>query len=175
MPPDRVPLRMLGTGKVGAVTAPPTPRILPPEERALLLPYRDRTLYKGRCIRCGGALPPRKRSWCGDLCMAAYFRAVGWTTRARIVDGASTYTCAICGALVRGDELEVDHKVPLALGGSHAEKNLQPLCRPCHLTKTAKDRADIAAAHRPDGPTGRRRKVEESHRLTRTLDGYGGG
>lgn len=34
---------------------------------------------------------------------------------------------------------EVDHITPLAAGGTHAEANLQALCKPCHSAKTARE------------------------------------
>ena len=34
---------------------------------------------------------------------------------------------------------EVDHIIPLKHGGTHAENNLQALCKPCHSAKTARD------------------------------------
>lgn len=34
----------------------------------------------------------------------------------------------------------VDHIQPLEHGGSYDDANAQPLCRPCHAIKTAKDR-----------------------------------
>lgn len=45
--------------------------------------------------------------------------------------------CAICqGGLGQG---ELDHIEPLARGGSHADANLQLLCRTCNRTKASKD------------------------------------
>jgi len=35
---------------------------------------------------------------------------------------------------------EVDHIVPLSRGGGDERSNLQPLCRPCHAAKTARER-----------------------------------
>ena len=48
------------------------------------------------------------------------------------------YTCRACGrTTVDG---EVDHIVPLSMGGSNSEYNLQYLCAiPCHRDKTAKE------------------------------------
>jgi len=34
---------------------------------------------------------------------------------------------------------EIDHKVPLHLGGSDADENLQGLCVECHQAKTAEE------------------------------------
>jgi len=35
---------------------------------------------------------------------------------------------------------QVDHMVPLASGGTHAEDNLQSLCASCHSIKTGRER-----------------------------------
>ena len=42
--------------------------------------------------------------------------------------------CAARGLTVAATE--VDHKVPLARGGTHAPSNLQSACTPCHSRKT---------------------------------------
>ena len=48
--------------------------------------------------------------------------------------------CASCGIKLGGSVgVEYDHVLALVLGGENAEDNLQPLCRPCHSTKTAGD------------------------------------
>jgi len=36
---------------------------------------------------------------------------------------------------------EVDHVIPLADGGDDDESNLQSLCKPCHMAKTAREAA----------------------------------
>lgn len=131
---------------------PKTPRILPPEERPALLPFRDRQRYRGRCVRCGVALPKRKRNWCGSSCMAEYYREVGWTSRARLVDWRNTHPCASCGRITPAPEIEVDHRIALALGGTNAPENLQLLCRDCHKAKTAADMAAMAQYRRGPPP-----------------------
>ena len=44
------------------------------------------------------------------------------------------YTCQCCGLVTM--ELELDHIVNVAQGGTDDESNLQSLCSPCHLKKT---------------------------------------
>jgi 5-methylcytosine-specific restriction endonuclease McrA len=44
--------------------------------------------------------------------------------------------------------LELDHTIPLALGGRDADENLRPLCGPHHKAKTALDVKLIAKAKR---------------------------
>ena len=47
--------------------------------------------------------------------------------------------CQACGwRLSPGTRWEVDHVIPLALGGSNRPDNLQVLCAPCHGSKTAR-------------------------------------
>lgn len=54
--------------------------------------------------------------------------------------------CALCAAAGRvAAAVEVDHVVPLHLGGSNARSNLQGLCVPCHERKTAAEAARRAA------------------------------
>lgn len=40
--------------------------------------------------------------------------------------------CVICGD---SGDIEIDHIIPVAAGGSSAADNLQPLCRQCHYRK----------------------------------------
>lgn len=46
--------------------------------------------------------------------------------------GAPLKPCAICGSFYKTC---VDHIIPLALGGTDEEGNLQVLCEPCNLRK----------------------------------------
>ena len=51
-------------------------------------------------------------------------------------------TCWECGLYFRdGDLMEVDHVIPLAIGGKDVFHNLQLLHRHCHDQKTARDMA----------------------------------
>lgn len=43
--------------------------------------------------------------------------------------------CALCGST---EKLEVDHITPWSKGGTHAEANLQALCKPCNRKKSNK-------------------------------------
>jgi hypothetical protein len=43
--------------------------------------------------------------------------------------------CAACGSM---ENLVIDHKVPISRGGSDSDENLQPLCRPCNISKGVK-------------------------------------
>ncbi|MBU2249718.1 MAG: HNH endonuclease, partial [Gammaproteobacteria bacterium] len=53
------------------------------------------------------------------------------------------YICQLCGVKTRPDiknqyhpkRPELDHIVPLSLGGEHTKQNTQCLCRQCNMTK----------------------------------------
>lgn len=53
------------------------------------------------------------------------------------------YTCRACGRVVDACDGQVDHRVPLAFGGSDEDANLQWLCTPCHRSKTERDLAQM--------------------------------
>lgn len=50
------------------------------------------------------------------------------------------YTCQECRRLFLPDELQIDHKVTLAAGGTESDDNLQSLCEPCHEAKSLRER-----------------------------------
>ena len=58
------------------------------------------------------------------------------------------YVCAGCDDLLPPN-YEVDHIIPLALGGTNGLRNLQALCVPCHAQKTRDQRHAILAARKP--------------------------
>lgn len=70
----------------------------------------------------------RSRKGCGRLEYGAIGR----------IGSKQRWRCAICRADIRRG-YHVDHIVPLARGGAHAERNIQLLCAHCNLTKAARD------------------------------------
>lgn len=50
--------------------------------------------------------------------------------------------CPVCKKKL-GEKYHLDHIVPLARGGKHEPKNVQLLCPPCNLSKSAKDPIDF--------------------------------
>jgi 5-methylcytosine-specific restriction endonuclease McrA len=56
--------------------------------------------------------------------------------------------CVACGGKFMLSEMELDHRVPLALGGPETAGNRELRCIPCHRTKTRADIARIAKAKR---------------------------
>ena len=71
-----------------------------------------------------------------------------WAPIRRAVLERDGYRCVQCG---KAGRLEVDHIVPLHLGGAPYDmRNLQTLCRtPCHFAKSRRERMGDKAIH-PD-------------------------
>ncbi len=68
---------------------------------------------------------------------------------------------------------ELDHVVPIALGGPDVLANLEALCVPCHKLKTKSDHASIAKAKRLANPRKAKRKIASrpfQTKLTRHFD-----
>jgi 5-methylcytosine-specific restriction endonuclease McrA len=63
--------------------------------------------------------------------------------------------CVYCLCDIR-PEFQVDHIVPVALGGSNDKGNLQLLCKPCNLDKRDKDPAEYLKTIRARRKNGRR-------------------
>lgn len=74
-----------------------------------------------------------------------------WTPlrRMRLFD-AHGGICHICGREIDGvrEGFEVEHLIPLAMGGDDDESNCAPAHVACHREKTATDKGQIAKANR---------------------------
>ena len=51
--------------------------------------------------------------------------------------------CACCHADLKKIKINLDHIMPLALGGAHSDENAQLLCQPCNNQKYAKHPVDF--------------------------------
>jgi len=58
-----------------------------------------------------------------------------WRRKREQILHRDLYTCQSCGRVT--PELEVDHIINKAQGGSDDDNNLQTLCAPCHKLKTS--------------------------------------
>jgi 5-methylcytosine-specific restriction endonuclease McrA len=57
---------------------------------------------------------------------------------------AQRHRCANCKADLRKVARHIDHIIPLSRGGSNDKSNIQWLCKPCNLSKHAKDPIQFA-------------------------------
>lgn len=74
--------------------------------------------------------------------------ALSPTKRLRLFE-ASHGQCHICGQRIKpGEAWEVEHRIPLALGGADDETNTAPAHKACHVIKSVTDFARIAKAKR---------------------------
>lgn len=62
-----------------------------------------------------------------------------WRRKRESILVRDKYTCQACGIVTI--DLEVDHIVNIAQGGTDDDANLQALCVPCHQAKTATESA----------------------------------
>ena len=77
--------------------------------------------------------------------------------------------CAQCGLYFKdGDQLEVDHYIPVSLGGTDLYVNLQLLHRHCHNQKTATD-GSVATRR---GTIDNGQTVEEPDEVTSLTSGF---
>lgn len=74
-----------------------------------------------------------------------------WTSRRKLaVFEAHAGRCHICGGKIDGtrEAWELEHIIPIAMGGEDDETNAAPAHASCHKGKTATDKAQIAKANR---------------------------
>lgn len=115
------------------------------------------------CKECGQVFTPeygnKRRHFCNGKCLAKHVGRIGKAARRARIRNAQTvesvnpfmvfkrdgWRCKLCGCKapkrLRGtaDDRapELDHVVPLALGGEHSYANTQCLCRKCNQAKGA--------------------------------------
>lgn len=83
-----------------------------------------------RSGRCESHAPP-KRTW--KTSARNLNRPGDFHKRRSLVLARDRFTCQRCGCRT---ELEVDHLIPIAKGGTWDLSNLWVLCRDCHRRKT---------------------------------------
>lgn len=114
------------------------------------------------CKECGSRFIPsfgnKHRSYCSDECRKKRFSRISKAARRARIHGVEheaidplaickrdKWRCQLCGiktpkslrGTIMDNAPEMDHIIPLALGGSHTWANVQCLCRKCNQTKGA--------------------------------------
>ncbi len=93
------------------------------------------------CRNCKNPVPKGRRHYCSDECMESFNRENRWFWVRKDVLRRDGYRCSICKQRFRKRELDVDHIIPVQMGGKLFDKdNLRTLCRSCHRKKTELDR-----------------------------------
>lgn len=64
-----------------------------------------------------------------------------WSWRYCALAALHANRVCVCGKTA----VEVDHRIPVSLGGTGDLENLRPLCRECHRQETARLRREKAA------------------------------
>lgn len=65
-----------------------------------------------------------------------HYHSTSWAGIRKAVLLRDLYRCAVCQRIVDGREAQVDHRIPLADGGTDDLDNLQTLCLAHHGQKT---------------------------------------
>lgn len=102
-----------------------------------------RSIESGKAAACTRKYraknPERVREWAQKRAQGRIGR-LPWGTTQRLLS-LQKGKCAICRCSI-AHGYHIDHVMPLALGGKHEPSNLQLLCPPCNLRKSAKHPVD---------------------------------
>lgn len=106
---------------------------------------RFNSLGEKLCRNCDEITAIGRRHYCSQGCMAIFNRNNNWKFVRQDVLRRDKYTCSICSQRFRKPELDVDHIIPVQMGGQLFEKaNLRTLCKECHKAKTRLDRMALS-------------------------------
>jgi 5-methylcytosine-specific restriction protein A len=101
-----------------------------PKSRDHLFDERNAARKRGYCMMCGRKLPFRKRKYCSDRCHDAAWGLLWKNIRLRHLKAAK-WACSQCG----NNAWEVHHIIPMFLGGTSLDENLEVLCYDCHIDR----------------------------------------
>ena len=92
------------------------------------------------CRNCESPVAKSRRHYCSQDCMDSFNRNNSWFFVRKDVLRRDRYTCRICKTRMRKKYLDVDHIIPVRMGGQLFDKdNLRTLCKECHKAKTKLD------------------------------------
>ncbi len=97
------------------------------------------------CRNCDNLIAKNRRHYCSKRCMAEFNRNNSWSYVRKDVLRRDNYTCCICKQRFRKAFLDVDHIIPIQMGGQLFEKiNLRTLCKECHKAKSKLDKESLS-------------------------------
>ena len=127
---------------------------------------REENVWTFICDECGKehTVKPeeKRRRFCSDKCQRRYSKRIARAKRKNIiiveevshfkVFRKDKFRCQHCGCKVQKKDLlannaaELDHIVPVSLGGPHSYSNVQTLCRKCNQEKSNKYEGQLKLA-----------------------------
>lgn len=98
------------------------------------------SLGKKLCRNCDNLIAKGRRHYCSKKCLDEFNRNNTWMFVRMDVLKRDNYRCSICKKRFRKKELDVDHIIPIQMGGQlFDKKNLRTLCKDCHKRKSKLD------------------------------------
>jgi 5-methylcytosine-specific restriction enzyme A len=93
------------------------------------------------CRNCDQLIAKTRKHYCSKACMNQFNRNNTWFFVRKDILVRDNYKCSICKERFKKSKLDVDHIIPLQMGGNFFEKeNLRTLCKECHKAKSRLDR-----------------------------------
>jgi len=134
------------------------------------------------CRVCGTEVKPPKQTFCSKECVARWKWQTRPAIRRRAVYNRDRGICSCCGLDTKTIKVgyarqhwslpkerksvwDVDHILPLKLGGSHELENLQTLCYLCHKSKTKED--DMPAITEMKRTRSKRQRLKDLKKMRR--------
>ncbi len=98
--------------------------------------YPEKTDYRQKCLMFGHYCPVffANEPFTETRAMRRISRDIPRATLLRVIR-RDNQTCQVCGKNLMENEIEIDHIIPYALGGSTEESNLRVLCHDCNRKK----------------------------------------
>ena len=103
---------------------------------------KDRFDAKGNklCRNCETPVSKNRRHYCSEECMNEFNRNNSWFFIRKDILRRDRYSCSICKKRLKKAFLDVDHIIPVQMGGKLFDKNnLRTLCKECHRAKSKLD------------------------------------
>ncbi len=97
------------------------------------------------CRNCDETIGKGRRHYCSKNCMAKFNRDNTWFFVRMDVLRRDKFRCSICEKRFAKKKLDVDHIIPVQMGGKlFDKKNLRTLCKECHKMKSKLDSEAIS-------------------------------